>query len=94
MSVLSIEDLAEIKKTRRLGDYDVITALARIRPEGLDWIRSRFPETPLPNATHRDLALRLAKLQKSDARYWHPILVEIRRMWQNDRLMPEGERVG
>ncbi len=29
--VLSIPDLVEIKKTRRLGDYDVISALVRIR---------------------------------------------------------------
>jgi hypothetical protein len=117
MPVLMIEDLAEIKKTRRLGDYDVITALARIRleredhpspaalrwavrntfrPEGLDWIRSRFPGTSMPRgaaASHLGLARRLAGLQKSDARYWRPILAEIRRMWQDDRLMPEGERV-
>jgi hypothetical protein len=31
MAVMGIEDLVEIKKTRRLGDYDVISALVRIR---------------------------------------------------------------
>ncbi len=31
MRVVSEEDLVEIKKTRRLGDYDVISALVRIR---------------------------------------------------------------
>lgn len=34
MAVMGIEDLVEIKKTRRLGDYDVISALVRIRLQG------------------------------------------------------------
>ncbi|MBI4230704.1 MAG: hypothetical protein HY608_07695 [Planctomycetes bacterium] len=33
MRVVSEEDLVEIKKTRRLGDYEVISALVRIRLE-------------------------------------------------------------
>lgn len=33
LPVMGIEDLVEIKKTRRLGDYDVINALVRIRLE-------------------------------------------------------------
>lgn len=54
--VMGIADLAEIKKTRRLGDYDVISALVRIRlqddtgpsDEELSWaLRNSFSEEDL-----------------------------------------------
>ena len=89
--VLSIPDLVEIKKTRRLGDYETISALARIH---LASDPARLRTWAARNTFDDPSALgKVARLQKADLRYWKPILADLRRWRREGALLEEGSPV-
>ncbi|MBI4615944.1 MAG: hypothetical protein HY720_20170 [Planctomycetes bacterium] len=143
LPVVSIQDLVEIKKTRRPADYDVITNLAGIRlrraqADGgptrsvLRWaLENTFrredllaalrrwpagralalrsprsslrlaaaapPERAIPS--HRAMAIQVAMMReldalwRADARYWKPIIEELRLLRRANALLPDGAPV-
>jgi hypothetical protein len=103
MSVASIEDLVEMKKTNRLGDYDVITRLVQIRlagepnpgPRLRKWAaRNTFRVEAAagirPAPTTRRLNARIAALMDRGRAYWLPRLRELRELRRRGLLLPEG----
>ncbi|MBI4821016.1 MAG: hypothetical protein HY791_32450 [Deltaproteobacteria bacterium] len=134
--VVRIEELVELKKTRRMADYDVISRLVRIRLEqgrvtlrtlrwALDnsfrvedvlailsddprgrqiaarsrraWV-AKLASCKAPGAADLDraqdqLALELAQIQRSDVKYWSPVIEELKEMRRSGALLIEGDFV-
>lgn len=82
--VVAIEDLVELKKTRRLQDYDTISLLARIRLE-------RDPGGPGGAITRRTLRWALKNLFRAEDLHW---LLESRPGFRAEalRIRPEPVR--